>query len=106
MHHKKIVFTNGCFDVIHAGHISYLSAAKDLGDILIIGINDDSSVSRLKGMTRPVNSLDNRMKVLSALSCVDYIIPFSEDTPLDLIKLISPHVLVKGGDYSVEEIVG
>jgi D-beta-D-heptose 7-phosphate kinase/D-beta-D-heptose 1-phosphate adenosyltransferase len=101
-----VVFTNGCFDVIHAGHVSYLSAAKKLGDLLIIGINDDESVRRLKGPARPVNTLENRAKVLAAMSFVDYIIPFSDDTPIKLIELISPDVLVKGGDYIAEEIVG
>ena len=102
----KLVFTNGCFDVIHAGHISYLSAAKKLGDILIVGINDDASVSRLKGPDRPVNNLDDRSKVLASMYFIDFVVPFSHDTPLELIKLISPDVLVKGGDYAVQDIVG
>lgn len=103
---KKIVFTNGCFDVIHAGHVSYLLAAKELGDILIVGINDDDSVRRLKGASRPVNTLGDRISVLAAMSCIDFILPFSHDTPLELIKTVSPDVLVKGGDYLLKDIVG
>lgn len=103
---KVIVFTNGCFDILHAGHITYLKQAKALGDYLIIGVNSDASVKRLKGDTRPINSLEDRMLLLSALSSVDYVIPFDEDTPLDLIKEIRPSVLVKGGDYKKEDIVG
>ena len=103
---KKIVFTNGCFDIIHAGHVSYMKAAKKLGDILVVGLNDDDSVRRLKGEGRPVNTLDDRMMVLLAMESVDFVIPFSEDTPLELIKRITPDVLVKGGDYKPEEIVG
>lgn len=103
---RTVVFTNGCFDVLHAGHISLLSQAKNLGDILIIGLNSDSSVRKLKGGNRPINTVENRIAVLSALSCVDYIIPFDELTPSDLIEQIRPDVLVKGGDYSLENIVG
>ncbi len=103
---KKIVFTNGCFDIIHAGHVFYIKAAKKLGDILVVGLNDDDSVRRLKGEERPVNSLEDRMMVLLAMESVDYVIPFSEDTPLELIRRITPNVLVKGGDYKTDEIVG
>lgn len=103
---NKIVFTNGCFDIIHSGHISYLESAKLLGDILMIGLNTDSSVRRLKGNSRPVNSEQDRAIVLNALSCVDYVIYFDEDTPIDLIKIIKPDVLVKGGDYTFDTIVG
>ena len=103
---KKIVFTNGCFDILHAGHVSYLKEARSKGDLLIVGINDDKSVSRLKGKGRPVNNLENRIEVLSSLQCVDMVIPFSEDTPSDLIKEIVPDVLAKGGDYKINQIVG
>lgn len=105
-HNERIVFTNGCFDILHAGHIAYLKQAKALGDRLIVAINDDESVRRLKGSTRPINSLADRMEVLSALNMVDWVISFSEDTPARLIQRLLPHVLVKGGDYKVSEIVG
>ena len=103
---KKVVFTNGCFDILHAGHVSYLRSAKKMGDILVVGVNSDESIKRLKGQDRPLNSLTDRMLVLSSLGVVDYIIPFEEDTPLELIKDILPDILVKGGDYQVENIVG
>ena len=103
---KKIVFTNGCFDILHRGHVTYLNQARDLGDLLIVGINSDESVKRLKGPERPVNMLEDRAYVLSALKSVDYVIPFEEDTPLDLINLIMPDILVKGGDYTIDRIVG
>lgn len=103
---KKTVFTNGCFDILHVGHVRYLNEARMLGNVLIVGINSDASVKRLKGDARPINTLQDRMEVLSALSCVDYIIPFEDDTPYDLICDIQPDILVKGGDYSPEEVVG
>ena len=103
---KKIVFTNGCFDILHAGHVSYLKEAKSKGDLLVVGINTDSSVSKLKGKARPINELSHRSEVLSSLKCVDIVIPFSEETPLNLIKDICPDVLVKGEDYKLKEIVG
>ena len=103
---KKIVFTNGCFDIIHAGHIDYLSKAKALGDILVLGLNTDNSVKRLKGPNRPVNNEWARAFVLSSLNFVDIIIYFEEDTPYDLIQLVQPDVLVKGSDYKPEDIVG
>lgn len=103
---KKIVFTNGCFDIIHAGHVDYLEKAKSLGDFLIVGLNSDESVRRLKGKDRPVNPQDQRKKVLSALKPVDMVIIFDEDTPERLIKEIKPDVLVKGGDWKIENIVG
>ncbi len=103
---KKIVFTNGCFDILHAGHIAYLSKAKDLGSILILGLNTDASVKRLKGENRPVNDQDSRAIVLAALRFIDAIILFDEDTPYQLIKLIQPDILVKGSDYKADEIVG
>ena len=106
LRNKKIVFTNGCFDILHAGHVEYLEAAKALGDILIVGINSDRSVKLLKGKDRPINKLDNRSKVLSSLKCVDKVVVFNDETPLNLIKAIKPDVLVKGGDYKVKEIVG
>ena len=103
---KKIVFTNGCFDLLHVGHIKYLFQAKDLGDILIIGLNSDKSVKKLKGNNRPINSFEDRAKLLAALKSVDLVIMFEEQTPENLIKEIIPDVLVKGGDYDIEEIVG
>ena len=103
---KSIVFTNGCFDVLHYGHASYLSEAKDLGDKMIIGLNSDASVRRLKGETRPVNGQLERATLLAALSFVDAVVIFEEDTPERLIKTIHPDVLVKGGDYTIETIVG
>lgn len=102
----KLVFTNGCFDLLHVGHIEYLMAARSLGSKLIVGINDDASVTNLKGAFRPINKLEDRIQMLSALQCVDFVIPFSEPTPLELIKNIKPHILVKGGDYTIETIVG
>ncbi len=103
---KKIVFTNGCFDILHSGHIAYLKEAKSFGDILIIGVNSDSSVRRLKGNNRPINNQDDRKILLESLSFVDFVIIFDEDTPLELIKQIKPDVLVKGGDYCNKEVVG
>lgn len=102
----KIVFTNGCFDILHAGHIAYLKEAKKLGDILVVGVNTDESVKRLKGDSRPINTLEDRLLLLSALEIVDYVVPFGEDTPLELIKKTGPDVLVKGGDYRIDTIVG
>jgi D-beta-D-heptose 7-phosphate kinase/D-beta-D-heptose 1-phosphate adenosyltransferase len=101
---RRIVFTNGCFDILHRGHIAYLNRAKELGDILIIGLNSDSSVRRLKGAERPINSLEDRAQVLAALSCVDHIVPLEGDTPHDLIKKIRPDIFAKGGDYTRETL--
>ena len=98
--------TNGCFDLIHAGHIDYLEQAKALGDYLIVAVNDDESVKRLKGDTRPIMPLDQRMAVLAGLKSVDYVVAFSEDTPEKLINDVLPDFLVKGGDYKVEDIAG
>ncbi|XME04328.1 D-glycero-beta-D-manno-heptose 1-phosphate adenylyltransferase [Lachnospiraceae bacterium C1.1] len=103
---KKTVFTNGCFDILHSGHIEFLNKARALGDRLIVGINSDESVRRLKGDERPINTLEDRMAVLKALSCVDEVLPFNEDTPLELIRKIHPDILVKGGDYELHNIVG
>lgn len=103
---KTLVFTNGCFDLLHKGHVQYLEEAKMQGDILIVGINSDTSVKRLKGEERPIQNLDNRMNVLAALESVDAVIPFEEDNPLNLIKNILPDVIVKGGDWKVEQILG
>lgn len=103
---KKIVFTNGCFDILHLGHVEYLSKSRDLGDVLIVGLNSDESVRRIKGMHRPVNNQDARSITLAALSFVDAVILFGEDTPLNLIRQIKPDVLVKGKDYEGKEIVG
>lgn len=104
--HKKIVFTNGCFDLLHPGHIDYMQKAKELGDYLVIGLNSDVSVRRLKGNSRPVNNERVRKIMLEALSCVDAVEIFDEDTPYNLIKKIAPDILVKGGDYNIEDIVG
>ena len=101
---RKIVFTNGCFDILHAGHVSYLNRAKALGDILIIGVNSDDSIRRLKGATRPINPLSDRIQVLSGLGCVDHLVAFEEDTPSNLIRLICPDVYVKGGDYTKQTL--
>jgi len=103
---KRVVFTNGCFDLLHPGHITYLQDAKALGDILIIGLNDDASIRRLKGSTRPINPLQDRAIMLAALKPVDEVVMFSEDTPIDLISALLPDVLVKGGDYTPASIVG
>ncbi len=103
---KKIVFTNGCFDILHVGHVKYLQIAKSFGDILIVGLNSDESVSRLKGPTRPVNIAEDRAYLLAALEAVDFVVPFSDDTPLELIKMIAPDTLVKGGDYKGKSVVG
>ena len=102
----KIIFTNGCFDVLHRGHIYYLSRARELGDVLVVGLNSDASVRLLKGKGRPVNTQDARAEVLGALAFVDFIIVFEEETPLNLIKALEPDILVKGGDYRLEDIVG
>ena len=103
---KKIVFTNGCFDILHIGHVRYLKKAAALGDILIVGLNSDDSVRRIKGPDRPVNNQDDRLEVLAALDFVDYVVIFNEDTPYEIIKLCQPDFLVKGGDYKPEEVVG
>ena len=103
---KKIVFTNGCFDLFHAGHLSYLEKARSLGDVLIVAVNSDESVRQLKGSKRPYIDLVNRMKLLAGLSCVSFVVEFSQSTPLNLIKAITPDILVKGADYKIEEIVG
>ena len=101
---RRVVFTNGCFDLLHRGHVTYLSQAKALGDVLVVGLNADESVRRLKGATRPVNTLEDRAAVLSGLSCVDHVVSFQKDTPEDLIRLVKPDVYVKGGDYTLETL--
>ena len=106
LHQQKIVFTNGCFDVLHFGHVHYLMEANALGDILVVGLNSDDSVRRLKGPSRPINGEKERAFVLAALSCVDYVVVFEEDTPKELIETVRPDVLVKGGDYALDQIVG
>ena len=103
---KKIIFTNGCFDILHAGHVRYLETAKSYGDILILGLNSDRSVTALKGEGRPINIQMDRAYILAALEAVDYVVVFDEDTPYDLIKAVKPHVLVKGGDYEGKDVVG
>jgi len=103
---KRIVFTNGCFDLLHIGHIRYLEKARTLGDILVVGVNSDSSVRILKGPKRPILPVKERAEILSGLGCVDYITIFNEQDPLKLITSLHPHVLVKGGDWTKEQIVG
>jgi D-beta-D-heptose 7-phosphate kinase/D-beta-D-heptose 1-phosphate adenosyltransferase len=103
---KKIVFTNGCFDLLHIGHIRYLEQAKSLGDILVVGINTDASVSVLKGPTRPIQNENDRAEILASLKSVDHTVLFGEQTPIDLIKQVKPDILVKGGDWKIEQIVG
>ena len=103
---QRIVFTNGCFDLLHPGHIYTLTQAKSLGEVLVVGINSDASVKRLKGAQRPILSETERVLLLSALEVVDYVTIFNEDTPLELIRLLRPQVLVKGGDWSLEAVVG
>lgn len=101
-----VVFTNGCFDVLHLGHVAYLAEARTMGDLLVVGLNSDNSVRRLKGPSRPINDEHARAMVLASLQCVDYVILFDEDTPLELIQTVKPNVLVKGGDYTIDTIVG
>jgi len=103
---RKVVFTNGVFDILHRGHVTYLNHARKLGAILIVALNEDDCVKRLKGPTRPINRLSDRMLTLAGLECVDYVTWFGEDTPLELIRLLRPNVLVKGGDWNVNQIVG
>lgn len=103
---KRIVFTNGCFDLIHPGHVRYLRAARQLGDVLVVGLNSDASVRRLKGPSRPLVRQRDRCEVMAALEMVDYVTVFDDDTPYRLIKLVQPDVLVKGGDWKPEDIVG
>ena len=103
---KKIVFTNGCFDILHIGHVDYLRKSKALGDILIVGLNSDDSVKRLKGETRPINNLASRAAVLEALVMVDYVVAFEEDTPYEVIKALKPDVYTKGGDYNMNNVIG
>jgi rfaE bifunctional protein nucleotidyltransferase chain/domain len=103
---KKIVFTNGCFDILHLGHIEYLAKAANLGDVLIIGMNSDRSVNRIKGNTRPINDEHSRSMILASLKFVTAVVIFDEETPYELIKTIQPDILIKGRDWKVEEIVG
>jgi D-beta-D-heptose 7-phosphate kinase/D-beta-D-heptose 1-phosphate adenosyltransferase len=103
---KKVVFTNGCFDILHVGHVKYLQIAKSFGDVLIVGLNSDASVSRLKGPSRPVNIAEDRAYLLAALEAVDFVVPFEDDTPYELVKMIKPDTLVKGGDYEGKSVVG
>jgi rfaE bifunctional protein nucleotidyltransferase chain/domain len=103
---KKIVFTNGCFDILHSGHVAYLNEAKKQGDLLFVGLNSDNSIKRLKGETRPINKELDRKYLLENLRCIDCVEVFTEDTPYDLVQAVLPDVLVKGGDWKVEEIVG
>jgi D-beta-D-heptose 7-phosphate kinase/D-beta-D-heptose 1-phosphate adenosyltransferase len=101
---RRLVFTNGSFDILHSGHVAYLNRAKALGDVLVVGVNSDASVTRLKGAGRPINALEDRVQVLAALSCVDHVVPFDEDTPSELLRTIEPEVFVKGGDYTYDTL--
>ena len=103
---RRVVFTNGCFDLLHAGHVKYLQKARNLGDLLVLGLNSDASVRRLKGTKRPLIDQDERAHLLAALDCIDYVVIFDEDTPLNLITALKPLVLAKGGDYSLDGVVG
>jgi D-beta-D-heptose 7-phosphate kinase/D-beta-D-heptose 1-phosphate adenosyltransferase len=103
---EKVVMTNGCFDILHAGHVQYLQRARELGDYLVVAVNSDESVRQLKGETRPVNDVDQRMTLLAALACVDWVVTFSEETPKRLYANVLPNVIVKGGDYTPEQVVG
>ena len=103
---KKVVFTNGCFDILHMGHVSYLEEAKSCGDILVVGLNTDRSVKELKGPERPLQHEEDRARILTALKAVDHTILFDEETPINLIEAIQPEVLVKGGDWPIDKIVG
>lgn len=103
---NRVIFTNGCFDILHLGHIDYLIKARKLGDVLIIGLNTDNSVKKLKGEKRPVNNQNARALLLASLEFVDFVILFDEETPMNLIKMITPDILVKGGDYTIESVVG
>lgn len=106
LHQQKIVFTNGCFDILHRGHVTYLAQARQMGDLLVVGLNSDASVRRLKGPERPVNDERSRALLLAALEMVDYVVLFEEDTPYNLILKVKPDLLVKGGDYDIHNIVG
>jgi rfaE bifunctional protein nucleotidyltransferase chain/domain len=103
---KKVIFTNGVFDILHRGHVIFLESARELGDFLIVGVNSDDSVHQIKGPDRPIHSETDRLAVVSALECVDAVIKFDEDTPINMIKNLIPDILVKGSDYSIEQIVG
>jgi len=103
---RRIVFTNGCFDLLHVGHVRYLERARQKGDLLIVAINSDATVRSLKGEGRPILPLDERLRIVAALSAVDYVIPFDEPTPCDLLRQLRPDVLVKGGDYTIDQVVG
>jgi rfaE bifunctional protein nucleotidyltransferase chain/domain len=103
---RNVVFTNGCFDILHRGHIDYLEKAKSLGDVLVVGLNDDASVTRLKGPQRPIVGQEDRARILVALKCVDYVCMFSEDTPFELISSVVPDTLVKGADWPIDKVVG
>lgn len=103
---RKIIFTNGCFDLLHIGHLTYLNKAKEYGDILIVGLNSDKSVKRLKGKNRPINSENDRAYILASMESIDYVIIFDEDTPYNIIDKIKPNILIKGNDYKIEEIAG
>jgi rfaE bifunctional protein nucleotidyltransferase chain/domain len=105
-HQKKVVFTNGCFDILHRGHVHLFHEAKKLGDVLFVAVNDDSSIREIKGPTRPIFPLEERMEVLEAISDIDFLVSFSEETPKDIISSLLPDVLVKGGDWRPEEVVG
>lgn len=103
---QQVVFTNGCFDIIHAGHVRYLNKSKKLGDLLVVGLNSDESVRQLKGESRPINNVKDRAEVLSNLKAVDYVAVFTEETPRELVEFIKPDIITKGGDYKAEDVAG
>ncbi|MDH3393789.1 MAG: D-glycero-beta-D-manno-heptose 1-phosphate adenylyltransferase [Desulfobulbaceae bacterium] len=103
---RKVVFTNGCFDILHTGHVTYLEAARSLGDCLIVGLNSDSSIKAIKGPERPINKEQDRARLLAALGCVDHVVLFEEETPIKVITALLPDVLIKGGDWAIDQIVG
>ena len=103
---RQIVFTNGCFDLLHMGHVDLLERARALGDVLVVGLNTDESIRRLKGPERPVQTFESRSRVLAGLASVDFVIGFAENTPIELIRTLAPHILVKGGDYNIDSVVG
>ncbi|OGQ13393.1 MAG: hypothetical protein A3B70_07215 [Deltaproteobacteria bacterium RIFCSPHIGHO2_02_FULL_40_11] len=103
---KKVVFTNGCFDLLHVGHVQYLQKAKKLGDILVLALNSDASVQKIKGPNRPLVPFKQRAEIMAALECVDFVTSFSQPTPFNLIQFLKPHILVKGGDWKIKDIVG
>ncbi|MFC1593136.1 adenylyltransferase/cytidyltransferase family protein, partial [Candidatus Omnitrophota bacterium] len=103
---KRVAFTNGCFDILHSGHVDYLQKAKKMADVLVVALNSDTSVKRIKGNRRPINSLKNRLKIIAGLESVDFVTYFSQNTPLEIIKFLRPDILIKGGDWSKHKVIG